>query len=186
MRESKVTSAAVRGAALALLAGAVLAPAGCGHSQAADFPDRPRDDVWLAVVQASKAPRYADWIVVQNEVKADDARRRVTVLRDLRRDVVEHGLDPRREELEWRFAAEVSADDPVRVTFSTPDWAVPGHFWQEADHFFSQVRMRLGEMGPVTPPPGDPAGGAAAAGARDPEAPGHVPPAPAGGGLAAP
>ena len=98
------------------------------------------------------------------------------MLRDLRRDVVQGSLDPRREEVEWRFSAEVSAGDPVTVTFSTPDWAVPGHFWQEADHFFAQVRMSLGEMGPVTPPPGDPMGGAPAAGTRDPEAPGHSPP----------
>jgi hypothetical protein len=171
-----------------LAAGAALAAslAGCGHSQSCDFSDRPREDVWMAVVQASRAPRYPDWVVIENQVKADDSLRRVTVLRDLRRDVVEHGLDPRREEVEWRFAAQVSPGDPVTVTFSTPDWAVPGHFWQEADHFFAQVRMRLGEMGPVTPPPGDPMGGAPAAGARDPEAPGHMPPAPSGGGFASP
>lgn len=173
----------VRLVACAALAGSL---AGCGHSQTCDFSDRPRDDVWMAVVQASRAPRYPDWVVIENQVKADDPLRRVTVLRDLRRDVVEHGLDPRREEVEWRFSAQVSADDPVTVTFSTPDWAVPGHFWKEADHFFSQVRMRLGEMGPVTPPPGDPMGGAPAASPRDPEAPGQSPPAPAGGGLASP
>jgi hypothetical protein len=49
----------------------------------------------------------------------------------------------------------------------------------------AQVRMRLGEMGPVTPPPGDPMGGAGA-GARDPEAPGAAPAKPPEGGLAAP
>jgi hypothetical protein len=168
-------------------AAAVLLPlAGCGHSQTCDFSDRPRDDVWMAVTQASRQPRYPDWVVIENRVKVDDGARRVTVLRDLRRDVVQGSLDPRREEVEWRFSAEVSAGDPVTVTFSTPDWAVPGHFWQEADHFFAQVRMRLGEMGPVTPPPGDPMGGAPAAGTRDPEAPGHSPAAPAGGGLASP
>ena len=181
----------MRGAARALprlvaAAAALLALSGCGHSQTCDFSDRPRDDVWMAVVQASRQPRYPDWIVIENRVKADDAERRVTVLRDLRRDVVQGSLDPRREEVEWRFSAQVSAEDPVTVTFSTPDWAVPGHFWQEADHFFAQVRMRLGEMGPVTPPPGDPMGGAPAAGTRDPEAPGHSPAAPAGGGLASP
>lgn len=173
-------------ARLVAFAAPAAALVGCGHSQTCDFSDRPREDVWMAVVQASRAPRYPDWVVIENQVKADDSLRRVTVLRDLRRDVVEHGLDPRREEVEWRFSAQVSAVDPVSVTFSTPDWAVPGHFWQEADHFFAQVRMRLSEMGPVTPPPGDPMGGAPAAGALDPEAPGHVPPAPAGGGLASP
>ena len=185
MREPKLPSPSPRRAAPALALAALAALGGCGHSQTCDFSDRPRDDVWQAVVQASRAPRYADWVVISNQVKADGDVRRVTVLRDLRRDVVQGSLDPRREQVEWRFSAQVSAEDPVTVTFSTPDWAVPGHFWQEADHFFAQVRMRLGEMGPVTPPPGDPMGGAAAA-ARDPEAPGHVPPAPAGGGLASP
>ena len=177
---------AARALPLLAAAAALLALSGCGHSQTCDFSDRPRDDVWMAVVQASRQPRYPDWIVIENRVKADDAERRVTVLRDLRRDVMQGSLDPRREEVEWRFSAQVSAEDPVTVTFSTPDWAVPGHFWQEADHFFAQVRMRLGEMGPVTPPPGDPMGGAPAAGTRDPEAPGHSPPVPAGGGLASP
>jgi hypothetical protein len=80
----------------------------------------------------------------------------------------------------------VSDEAPSTVTFSTPDWSVPGHFWQEADHFFAQVRMRLGEMGPVTPAPGDPLGGAPASATRDPEAPGDAPAAPKGGALAAP
>ena len=171
-------------AALAIVALATLG--GCGHSQRCDFDDRPRAEVFQAVVQASREPRYPDWVVVRNEVHVDEQDGYVSVYRDLRRDVIETGLDPRREEVEWRFSAQVSAEDPVTVTFSTPDWAVPGHFWQEADHFFAQVRMRLGEMGPVTPPPGDPMGGAPAAGTRDPEAPGHSPAAPAGGGLASP
>jgi hypothetical protein len=160
--------------------------AGCGASQKAVIDDRPHDDVWMAVVQASRAPRYADWIVVENQVKVDDATHRVTVYRDLRRDVVEPGLSPRREERRWRFAAQVSDGTPATVTFSTPDWTVPGHFWTEADHFFGQLRARLAEMGPVTPAPGDPMGGAPAQGAMDQKAPGHVPEPPSAGGLAAP
>jgi hypothetical protein len=168
------------------LAGALAALAGCGHSQTCDFSDRPRDDVWAAVVQASRQPRYPDWIVIENKVKVDESQHRVTVWRDIRRDIVGQGLAPRREEKQWRFSAVVSDEAPSTVTFSTPDWSVPGHFWQEADHFFAQVRMRLGEMGPVTPAPGDPLGGAPASATRDPEAPGDAPAAPKGGALAAP
>ncbi len=165
---------------------AVVALTGCGHSQACQFDDYPRDDVWMAVVQASRAPRYPDWIVVENKLKVDDAARRVTVYRDLRRDLVEPGLSPQREELQWRFSAVVSAQSPTTVTFSSPDWAVPAHFWKEADHFFGQVRMRLGELGPVRPVPGDPMGGAPAEGSRDPNTPGHMSEKPAEGQLAAP
>jgi hypothetical protein len=132
---------------------------GCGHSQTCDFSDRPRDDVWSAVVQASRQPRYPDWVVIENQVKVDEAQHRVTVWRDLRRDVVEQGLDPRREEKQWRFSATVSEGTPSTVTFSTPDWSVPGHFWLEA---------------------------APASAARDPEAPGDAPASPKGGALAAP
>lgn len=178
------TAIARRSAPAAALAALALL-GGCGHSQTCQFDGRPRDDVYAAVVQASRAPRYPDWIVVENRVKADDAAQRVTVYRDLRRDVVEPGLEPRREEKRWRFTAQVSDGSPVAVTFSSPDWTVPSHFWKEADHFFGQVSMRLGEMGPTGPAPGDPLGGAASQG-KGPTPPGHVPPKPAPGQLSAP
>ena len=41
----------------AALACALAFLAGCGHSQKCDFDDRPRDDVWAAVVQTARAPR---------------------------------------------------------------------------------------------------------------------------------
>ncbi len=178
------TLATVRSACAALVAFAALA--GCGHSQVCQFDDYPRDDVWMAMVQAARAPRYSDWIVVENKVKVDDAAHRITVYRDLRRDLVEPGLSPQREETQWRFAAVISAQTPTAVTFSTPDWAVPAHFWKEADHFFGQVRMRLGELGPVRPVPGDPMGGAPANSSQDPKPPGHMSEKPAEGQLAAP
>jgi hypothetical protein len=160
-------------AVLAAIASAVLG--GCGHSQRCDFDDRPRAEVWQAVVQACREPRYPDWVVVRNEVHVDEADGYVSVYRDLRR-----------EERKWRFTAAVSPSRPTTVTLASPDWAVPGHFWREADHFFGQVRMRLVDLGPVLPAPGDPMGGAAAAGERDPQAPGHRAEPPAAGQLAAP
>ena len=71
-------------AMLAAMALAVAALAGCGHSQKCEFDDRPRGEVWQAVVQACREPRYADWIVVTNEVSVSEPDSRVSVYRDLR------------------------------------------------------------------------------------------------------
>ncbi len=176
----------VGGRSVMLAMAALSSLGGCGHSQRAEFDDRPRGEVWQAVIQSCRAPRYPDWVVIANEVSIDEAASRVSVYRDLRRDVVEPGRAPRREERRWRFVATVSSERPTTVTLSSPDWAVPGHFWKESDHFFGQVRMRLSEMGPVLPPPGDPMGGAPGAVPADPQAPGHRPEASPAGALAAP
>ena len=72
MPDSRATSASSFALAAAL-ACALAFLAGCGHSQKCDFDDRPRDDVWAAVVQTARAPRYSDWIVVENDVKVDEA-----------------------------------------------------------------------------------------------------------------
>ncbi|MFO0962390.1 MAG: hypothetical protein U0625_05725 [Phycisphaerales bacterium] len=175
-----------RALAAAVIASACAALAGCGHSAQHVYDDRPREDVWHAVVQAAKEPRYSDWIVTENKVHVSEADHRVDILRDLKRDVVEKGAKPRREEAQWRFAATLLPGDPPTVELSSPDWTVPAHFWKEADHFFAQVRLRLAEMGPVTPAPGDPMGGAPAAAAKDPTPPGNKPEKPADGKLATP
>lgn len=173
-------------AMLAATALAAAALAGCGHSQKCEFDDRPRGEVWQAVVQACREPRYADWIVVSNEVSVSDADSRVSVYRDVRRSVDGITTRARMEERKWRFYATVSSERPTTVTLESPDWRVPAHFWREADHFFGQVRMRLTEMGPVLPAPGDPIGGAAAGSEADAKAPGHKPEPPPAGGLASP
>lgn len=162
------------------------AAGGCSHTATRSFEDRPRQDVWDAVIQASKEPRYPDWVVVENRVHVVDEDQTVHVYRELKRDLVTPGLKPYREDVSWRFTAIVLPGDPLTVEFSSPDWAVPAHFWAQADHFFSQVRLRLVEMGPVTPAPGDPMGGRAAPTARDPHAPGDVPPVPEPGHMAEP
>ncbi|MFM8873500.1 MAG: hypothetical protein ACKOJI_09170 [Phycisphaerales bacterium] len=48
------------------------------------------------------------------------------------------------------------------------------------------MRMRLMEMGPVLPAPGDPIGGAAAGSESDAKAPGHKPEPPPPGELSPP
>lgn len=165
---------------------AALTLVGCTQHRSREFDDRPRQDVWDAVVQASREPRYGDWIVTQNQVHVDDSTQTVHVYRDLKRDLVTPGLDPHREEQTWRFAATILPGEPTTVEFSSPDWALPAHFWSQADHFFAQVRMRLAEMGPVTPLPGDPMAGGTPRAKHDPNAPGDTPPPPKGDGLATP
>ena len=174
--------------ALAVLACAsgALGAGGCSHSATREFDDRPRQDVWQAMVQAAREPRYPDWFVIENQVTVDDADHTVHIYRSLKRDLVTPGTKPRREEATWRFAATLLPSSPTTVEYSSPDWAVPAHFWAQADHYFAQVRLRLAEMGPITPAPGDPMDGRTPAGTRDPEPPGHVAPPPVEGGLAAP
>lgn len=182
-----MTDHAMRAPRTVLAAAAALCfLSGCSHTQEHVFDDRPRDDVWLAMQQAAKEPRYSNWIVTDNKVHVSQKEHTITVLRQLKRDVVETGLKPRREEEEWRFAATLTDTDPATVVFSSPEWSIPAHFWLEADHYFAQVRMRLGEMGPVTPAPGDPMGGAPASAPKDPAAPGDIPATPVEGKLAAP
>lgn len=183
MQTSQARWSAALAAAACALVGAL---AGCSHSQEMDFGDRPRQRVWDAMVQASREPRYTNWIVVQNQVHVDQKAERVDVYRDLKRDVVVPGLAPRREEAVWRFAATLLPGEPARVEFSSPDWAVPAHFWEQADHYFAQVRMRLTEMGPVTPPPGDPMAAGARPGSKDPVPPGEAPPPAKPGTLTSP
>ena len=91
----------VAGLPVACAAAALVPLGGCGHSQRAEFDDRPRGEVWQAVVQACRAPRYPDWVVIANEVSVDDASSRVSVYLDLRRDVVEPGLVMRPLGTKW-------------------------------------------------------------------------------------
>ncbi len=160
--------------------------AACGQNSMQDFDDRPRQDVWHAVVQASREPRYPDWIVIENQVSVDDATQTTHFYRLLMRDLVTPGLQPQRQEQTWRFTATVLPGSPTRVELSSPDWAIPAHFWAQSDHFFAQIRMRLTEMGPVTPVPGDPLGGAVPPVKHDPAAPGDPAGAPDQSGLVKP
>lgn len=179
-------SRAVRLACVATGLGALALLGGCSHSATRIYDDRPRYDVWEAMVQAAKEPRYPDWIVVENKVMPIDETETLHVYRELKRDLVTPGLDPHREDQSWRFTAVLLKGEPLTVEFSSPDWAVPAHFWAQADHYFAQVRLRMAEMGPVTPAPGDPMGGGAVPQVRDPKAPGDMPASPAGDGLAQP
>ncbi|MEI6272907.1 MAG: hypothetical protein WCQ03_05485, partial [Phycisphaerae bacterium] len=111
-----------------------------------EFPGHSRDQVWKAMVQAADDPRYADWIVVENQVWRDDLNSRLEILRNVRRDVMVSGEAPRREETEWRFSAELTDTDPPAVEFSTSTITVPAHFWLQARHYLDEVDRRLNGM----------------------------------------
>ena len=111
-----------------------------------EFPGHSRDQVWKAMVQAADDPRYADWIVVENQVWRDDLNSRLEILRNVRRDVMVSGEAPRREETEWRFSAELTDSDPPAVEFSTSTITVPAHFWLQARHYLDEVDRRLNGM----------------------------------------
>ena len=111
-----------------------------------EFPGHTRDQVWKAMVQAADDPRYADWVVLENKVWRDDAQSRIEILRDLVRDVMVPGQDPKREEAEWRFSAELVNSNPPSVEFSTSTITVPAHFWLQARHYLDEVDRRLAGM----------------------------------------
>ena len=111
-----------------------------------EFPGHSRDQVWKAMVQAADDPRYADWVVIENQVWRDDLNSRLEILRNVRRDVMVSGQAPKREETEWRFSAELTDTDPPAVEFSTSTITVPAHFWLQARHYLDEVDRRLNGM----------------------------------------
>ncbi|MSR34471.1 MAG: hypothetical protein EXS12_06715, partial [Phycisphaerales bacterium] len=119
--------------------------AACGTKDR-DFPGHTRDQVWKAMIQAADDPRYADWVVLENKVWRDDEQSRLEILRDLVRDVVVPGSDPRREETKWKFSAQLTDTEPPGVEFSTSTITVPAHFWLQAYHYLDEVDRRLKGM----------------------------------------
>lgn len=140
---------APRAVAVALAASAA-ALGGCSMERT--YEGHTRDQVWNAMVEAARYPRYHDWIVMDNSVWCDEPDARIEILRELKRDVVLPGQKPYREETEWRLRAVLAPDSPSVVKLSTSNICVPAHFWLQADHFFDEVQARLTNA-PVAPPP---------------------------------
>ncbi len=118
---------------------------GCGSAER-EFAGYTRDQVWMAMVETAKDPRYPDWLVVDNEVWRDDLTGTVQIRRDVRRDLVIVGQRPRREEFEWKFTAVVQSTDPPILSFSTTTPCVPAHFWLQGQQFMNEVERRLAGM----------------------------------------
>lgn len=136
---------------LARAAALLALPAALGAcSMERTYEGHSREEVWSAMMDAAKSPRYRDWIVMDNSVWCDDADSRIEILRELKRDVVLPGQKPYREETQWRLKAVLEPESPPMVKFSTSNFCVPAHFWLQADHYFDEVEARLAAM---TPPP---------------------------------
>lgn len=146
-------------ALVALIAVAVLGP-GCA-SQTATFPDRPRNQVWTAMVAVAENPDYPDWRLLDNEVAVSPDGDRILVHRRVRRNLIEPGSPMRRQDRDWQFEIRLLDTEPPKAVFSSPSVVVPVWLQQEADRYFTSVRELLGEVaqGPsaqrvaVSPPP---------------------------------
>ncbi|MCH2161359.1 MAG: hypothetical protein MK085_05750 [Phycisphaerales bacterium] len=126
---------------LALLA---LSGAGGCAAQTATFPERDPARVWSAMVTAAEEPIYPDWRVIDNEVWTDRENGEIEILRILRRDSIEHGHDPRRESVIWKFRIRMIEVQPPTVQFSARQLVVPSHVWQQGQQFFDDVAALLG------------------------------------------
>lgn len=143
-----------RGALPIAAAVALVATTGC-TSRTQTFEGYSDDQVWSAMVAASRTPEYEDWKVSDNEVFVDEAGRRIEVYRRLRRLYISPYSDPRKEDEEWRLQVMLDRDDSAdapTVEFTARQITVPAHVWREADRFFAQVRALLG---PVVEPTGE-------------------------------
>lgn len=143
-----------RGALPLAAAVALVATTGC-TSRTQTFEGYSDDQVWSAMVAASRTPEYEDWKVSDNDVFVDEAGRRIEVYRRLRRFYVSPYSDPRKEDEEWRLQVMLDRDgsaDAPSVEFTARQITVPAHVWREADRFFAQVRALLG---PVVEPTGE-------------------------------
>lgn len=130
----------IRPALVAFTLPAMLALAGCTTRTAA-YPERSPEIVWTAMKVAVAEPRYDDWVVVENEYYADEALRRIDVMRHLRRDLYGDGKQPWREDETFKFRISLgeTKQGVPEVTFVSRDWAVPAHAWIEADRYFAEM-----------------------------------------------
>jgi hypothetical protein len=114
------------------------------------------DQLWSAMVASAKSPSYDDWKVMDNEVYADESRRTIEVYRVLKRTYVAPEAPVREEERAWKFQI-VLGHDPAAlapaVDFTARQLSVPAHVWREADRYFVQMRLLLGEAAGNSPAP---------------------------------
>ncbi len=126
-------------------AAVVLALAAC-TTRSAIYEGRAADTVWVAMKAAAENPRYDDWHVIQNDVYADEAIRQVHIYRRLRRDVVGPGVQPFRQDAEYRLRAslgEAKSGDP-EVTVVSRDSAIPAHAWSEIERYLDEIDELMG------------------------------------------
>jgi len=138
-----------------LLLGATFVAAGVGCTTRTQVFEGYRDDqLWTAMVASAKAPAYDDWKVMDNQVFADEATRRIEIYRVLKRTLVTPHSPARPEEREWKFQIALGHDPELGapdVRFTARQFAVAAHVWTEADRYFLQMRSVLGVPSGMTP-----------------------------------
>lgn len=124
--------------------------AGCA-SRSAVFPDRPREQVWTAMVAVAERPDYADWRMLENEVAVEPEVSRILIYRTLRRDLVTPGIPVRRQDREMQIEIRLLETDPPQAVFATTVATLPARVDEEATRYFQSVRELLGEPPPLPP-----------------------------------
>ena len=131
----------------------MLLASGCTTQRAA-FAGHDADTVWTAMVAAARTPDYeggaADqrWTVRENEVWVDDENGRIEVLRKVERLIHQPATSPRMESRQWKLQIALEERDPPTVRFSSRNFGVPAHAWDEAARYFEDVRRVLeGDVG---------------------------------------
>ena len=137
------------------LLGATFVAAGVGCTTRTQvFEGYGDDQLWTAMVASAKSPAYDDWKVMDNQVYADEATRRIEIYRVLKRTLVTPHSPARPEEREWKFQIALGHDPELGapdVQFTARQFAVAAHVWTEADRYFLQMRSVLGSPAGVTP-----------------------------------
>ena len=112
------------------------------------FEGYPDDQLWTAMVASAKSPSYDDWKVMDNEVYADERARTIEIYRVLKRTYVAPESTVLEEERAWKFSITLGHDAEAlapSVDFTARQMAVPAHVWREADRYFVQMRLLLGQ-----------------------------------------
>lgn len=132
-----------------LLIGAVVSMllGGCAGKLRRDYPGANPDNVWKAMQGAAEHPVYTDWNVTENGVWADKEGLRIEIFRELKREVREPGLKPRREEQDWALSLRLvqrGSGPAVEVESRTIESA--GRFRVATDHIFNEIELRLAQF----------------------------------------
>ena len=115
---------------------------GCG-GQTASFPGHTDPEVWNAMVTVAENPEYQDWRLSENWVTATRPEGRIEIYRILRRDRVQPGRPPRRQQEDWNITVQFLYSDPPTIEFMARDASIPAHAWAEADRYFEGMRRVL-------------------------------------------
>ena len=142
-----------------LLYAAVLAALSGCVSVRETFTGHDPDQVWTAMKAVANAPDYAKgepadrWTVRENSVWVDEAGNRIEIFRRLERQLYEPGTSPQHQERQWKLRVQLEQREPPTAKFTSRQWGVPAHTWDEASRYFAEVREILGEPNEVQSAP---------------------------------